>query len=495
MIIHLFRAFPRLFMFAGVLVFLVGIDLAPAWAAKAAEPVSNQPAAINPFSFILLELGLIVIVALIAHTLSRRYRLPVVLAELAIGIAIGNLLYWLDWSPLFFLIMHIGDAGELFKIVWNSNVSVAEAAGQIFTPAELSEGQVGGELVRALSQGVSPELVLMGIALWLFSNLGVVLLLFKLGLETQIKELVKAEPTAFLVSLTGAAAPFLLGLLVSSWLLSESSTSVHIFVAAALCTTSASISAQLFSNLNRQHSAEARLALDAAFIDDVIGVFLLAIMAAVALDNKTETSEILGLIISAVLFLAATALIVMQLFKRLPAFERSDEPHVKLLIPVAIVFLISWLSDLAQLGAISGAFIAGLILTGQRDSKEMIKQLITPLEKIFAPIFFVFVGMQVNLMLFLDPKIIWLTTLLAAAAILGKMATGLVARRTFDPRIVGLGMVPRGEAVLIFISVGKVLGIVSDSLFSVIVMMVIITNVMTPWALKRVFGRALSKGS
>jgi len=489
MTMPLFRAFSRLFMFAGVLVLLFGIDLSLAWSAEAAAPVSNQPAAINPFSFILLELGLIVIVALIAHTLSRRYRLPVVLAELAIGIAIGNLLYWLDWSPLFFLIMHIGDAGELFKIVWNSNVSVAAAAGQIFTPAELGEGQVGGELVRALSRGESPELVLMGIALWLFSNLGVVLLLFKLGLETRIKELVKAEPIAFLVSLTGVTEPFLLELLVSSWLLSESSTSVHIFVAAALCTTSASISAQLFSNLNRQHSAEARLALDAAFIDDVIGVFLLAIITTVALENKTETSEILGLIISAVLFLAATALLVMQLFKRLPAFQRSDEPHVQLLIPVVIVFLISWLSDLAQLGAIAGAFIAGLILTGQRDSKAMIEGLITPLEKIFAPIFFVFVGMQVNLMLFLEPKIIWLTVLLAAAAVLGKMAAGFVARRTFDPRIVGLGMVPRGEAVLIFISVGKVLGIVSDSLFSVIVMMVIITNVVTPWALQREFSR------
>lgn len=483
------RAFFRLLIFAGALVFLFGIDPSPAWSAEAAEPVSSQPPAINPFSFILLELGLIVIIALVAHTLSQRYRLPVVLAELAIGIAIGNLLYWLNWSPLFFLIMHIGDAGELFKIVWNSNASVAEAAGQIFTPAELSEGHVGSELVRALSQGESPELVLMGIALWLFSNLGVVLLLFKLGLETRIKKLVKAEPIAFLVSLTGAAVPFLLGLMVSSWLLSESSTSAHIFVAAALCTTSASISAQLFSNLNRQHSAEARLALDVAFIDDVIGVFLLAVITAVALENKTGTSEILGLIISAVLFLAATALLVMQLFKRLPPFERSDEPQVKLLIPVAIVFLISWFSDLAQLGAIAGAFIAGLILTGQRDAKEMIKQLIMPLEKIFAPIFFVFVGMQVNLMLFLDPEIIWLTSLLAAAAVLGKMAAGFVARHTFDPRIVGLGIVPRGEAVLIFISVGKVLGIVSDSLFSVIVMMVIITNVIAPWALQRVFGR------
>ena len=455
MIMPLFHAFSRLLICAGVLVFLFGINPDPAWSAEVAEPVSSPPATINPFSFILLELGLIVIVALIAHTLSRRYRLPVVLAELAIGIAIGNLLYWLDWSPLFFLIMHIGDAGEIFKIVWNSNVSVAEAAGRIFTPAELSEGQVGSELVRTLSRGESPELVLMGIALWLFSNLGVVLLLFKLGLETRIRELAKAEPIAFLVSLTGAATPFLLGLLVSTWLLSESSTSVHIFVAAALCTTSASISAQLFSNLNRQHSAEARLALDAAFIDDVIGVFLLAIITAVALENKTETSEILGLIISAILFLAATALLVVQLFKRLPPFERSDEPHIKLLTPVVIVFLISWFSDLAQLGAIAGAFIAGLILTGQRNAKKMIEGMITPLEKIFAPIFFVFVGMQVNLMLFLDAEIIWLTTLLAAAAVLGKMAAGFVARRTFDPRIVGLGMVPRGEAVLIFISVGR----------------------------------------
>jgi len=134
---------------------------------------------------------------------------------------------------------------------------------------------------------------------------------------------------------------------------------------------------------------------------------------------------------------------------------------------------------------VSSAFLAGVILNNLQDKRDTIKNLILPLEKIFAPVFFVFVGMQVNLKLFLDMEILALTLVFFLIALAGKVIAGYVAKRHSNPVAIGLGMIPRGEAVLIFISIGKILGTIDDTIFSVITMIVLLTNFIAPWAIDR----------
>jgi len=126
-----------------------------------------------------------------------------------------------------------------------------------------------------------------------------------------------------------------------------------------------------------------------------------------------------------------------------------------------------------------------MTLNNMQGTRDVTKDLIVQLERVFAPIFFVFVGMQVNLQLFADPEIIWLTLVLLIAAILGKGIAGFATRQKINNLAIGIGMIPRGEAVLVFISVGKLLGLIDDAVFSVIVVIVLASNFFAPWAIKR----------
>ncbi len=439
---------------------------------------------VNPFSFILLELGLVVIIALIAQVVSNHFRFPIVIGELLIGVIVGNLLYWLGWSPFFYLLMHLGDAGELFKSVWNSDLSVAQTAERLFDAANVSEDHPIAELVRSISGQAGPEFVVMVIALWIFSNFGVFLVLFKLGLETKLQDLIKAERTSFAISAVGAGVPFLLGLLVSWVLLSEYSSPVHIFVAASLCTTSAAITAQLFSEL-KAHDSESRVVLDAAYIDDVIGIFVLAILMGTALHERAGILDTLTLFTVGVLFFGAVIWLGKHCSRYMTEIPILTMANSKLIFPVAVIFIMSWIAEMLELGIVAGAFAAGLVLAENEHNKLNAEALIKPLETIIVPIFYVFVGMQVNLKTILEPKYLFLALLLSLAAIFGKLATSYVVRGSMNRLLIGLGMVPRGEAVLIFISVGKILGVIPDSIFSVLVIMVILTNFVAPWGLKR----------
>lgn len=448
--------------------------------------VIKQYSSMDPFSFILLEFGLIVILALFGHILSRHYRLPKVLGELLVGIVAGNLLYWLDWSPVFFMVMHISDAGQIFKAVWTSSLSVTDTVNHLYSPDNPETQAFVTRLSEVFTSNKSPALVLLGVALWMFSNFGVFLLLFKLGLETKVEEIIEAaEPLAFLVSAAGTLIPFFLGLLVGLWLLPEASASVHIFIAAALCTTSAVITTGMFSYLKKQDSREAKLVIHAAFLDDIFGMFFLSYIANIVLGETLNISEIISLFFYSALVFVGIIVVGKQLVKYIPLYYNFDESHTRILIPIMMVVMVSWLANVFNIGVISGAFMSGMILNNMQDKRGLIQDLIAPLEKIFAPIFFVFVGLQVNLKQFLHPEMIWLTIVLLIAAVLGKVAAGFVTKQNINRYAVGLGMIPRGESVLIFISIGKILGIIDDSVFSVIAVIVLATNFIAPWAINR----------
>lgn len=480
-----FKIQPRL---SAVIVstLLMTLTISLADAAELSSKLINQYSSINPFSFILLEFGLIIILALVGHILSRHYHLPKVLGELLIGIIAGNILYWLDWSPVFYMLMHMSDAGEVFKSIWTSNLSVADTVSKLYTPDQHETRAFVNRLTEVFTTNKSPALVLLGVALWIFSHFGVFLLLFKLGLETKTEEIINAaEPLVFQVFAIGTIVPFFLGLAASLWLLPEVTASVHVFIAAALCTTSSAITTGMFTYLNRYQSREAQLVINAAFLDDIFGMFFLSYIANIVMGEPLKISEILTLFFYSAFIFVGIIVLGKQLVKYIPRFYNFDESHTRILIPLMLVVLVSWLADLFDIGVISGAFMSGMILNNLEDKRGLTKDLIVQLEKIFAPIFFVFVGMQVNLKQFVKPDIIWMTIVLLIAALLGKAAAGFVTKQNVNRLVIGLGMIPRGESVLIFISIGKILGIINDAVFSVITVIVLATNFIAPWALKK----------
>jgi Kef-type K+ transport system membrane component KefB len=443
----------------------------------------------DPFSFILIELAVIILVAIIGRWAAIRFDQPAVLGELLIGVILGNVAYWLG-SPLSFFIMHLSDAGQIFDRIWLTGGTVLDAAKYIFPASELEPGGMGQRLVQIMTGPGANKFIIMGFSLWLFSNLGVIILLFMVGLESSVKEMLEVGPTATKVAIIGVVCPFILGLMASIWLLPDSGSPVHLFLAATFCATSVGITARVFKDLNKIQTNEAKIILGAAVVDDILALVILAIVVGIVTTGGIKLFEVGRILLFSIIFLGVI-IIYGERFIRwvLPYVSVLDRNNSKLLFPLALAFLLAWLSNLIELAAIVGAFAAGLILEDDQfamheDTKTTMEETIKPLETIFAPIFFVLMGMQVNLSTFLEKETLWLSLAFIVVAMLGKIVAGIPAGKGTDRTTVGIGMLPRGEVGLIFASIGKGLGVVTDSIFSAVVIMVIVTTLITPLLLK-----------
>lgn len=454
----------------------------------------------DPFTFILLELGFIIGLAMVGRNLANRFGQPSVLGELVIGVIVGNIGYWLG-APFFVLVMHLGNLTPLFEQTWRSGQSVPDAARELFTSAELQEGGVGAKLLSIVIGPGGPQLVDMGFALWIFSSLGVILLLFMVGLESSVLEMRQVGFRATLVAVIGVVAPFLLGFGFGLWLLPEAGTPAHLFLAATLCATSVGITARVFKDLDRVQTPEARVILGAAVIDDVLGLIILAVVVGIAQTGEVAGASVLRITALSVVFLGVVLVFGERLVRRAtPFFEALDRHHGKLLFPLGLAFIMAWIANLIELAAIVGAFAAGLIINEEyfteNSGEKKMEELIAPIEAIFAPVFFVLMGMQVNLGAFLQPSVLGVALAFTAAAIVGKIIAGIGAAPGSDRLSVGIGMIPRGEVGLIFASIGKAVGVVDDALFSAIVIVVIATTLVTPVALRwSLFRPRVAKGA
>lgn len=442
----------------------------------------------EPFSFILLELAFIIGMAAVGRGLALRLNQASVLGELIIGVLLGNIAYWLGY-PLATVVMHLDDAQKLIEEVWLTGASVNDAAGHIFSAKELAEGGIPHELISFLVGPHAMELLLMTMALWIFSNLGVILLLFMVGLENSVGEMIKVGPRSLVVSIMGVVAPFTLGFLVSLWLLPDISTSAHLFIGATLCATSVGISARVLKDLKRYKSNEARVILGAAVIDDILGLIILAIVIGIVSSGSVQIGEVARIVILSTAFIATVLIFGEKSVSWLVRgfYHTFNKMHFKLLFPLSLAFLMAAFANYIGLAAIIGAFAAGLIVSDEhfgKDSSPTTQELINPIQSLFAPVFFVLMGMQVNLETFLESETIFLATAFTVAAIVGKLVSGLSAGKGIDRLSVGIGMIPRGEVGLIFASIGKGLGVISDGVFSAIVIMVIVTTLITPILLK-----------
>jgi Kef-type K+ transport system membrane component KefB len=415
-----------------------------------------MPAAhIEPIAFVLLTLAIILAAARLGGSVAERFSQPAVLGELLVGVVLGNL-------P--------GLAG---------NWSV----------------QVRGDPMIGLLAGV-----------------GAVVLLFEVGLESTLREMLRVGMRSLVVAVLGVVAPWVLGFLVGRLLLPDHSVYVHVFLGATLTATSVGITARVLRDLGQAQSLEARIILGAAVIDDVIGLVILAVVGSIISAADHGTSLSLG---------AATIVLAKALFFLVGAFSigafttprlfqvaaRLPGRGTLLTTGLAFCFLLASLASLIGLAPIVGAYAAGLILeeahyTDFVDKGEhRLEELVRPISVLLVPIFFVLMGMRVELGAFLQPGVLGLAAALTIVAIVGKQicAFGGIGAPV-DRTAIGIGMIPRGEVGLIFANIGLGLTvrgehIVDERIFAAVVVAVMMTTLVTPIALKARFARVSRRRS
>lgn len=386
----------------------------------------------------------------------------------------------------------------------------AVRAGQPAVLGELVGGIVIGNLALAGIHGL--DWLRSDRTLSILAELGVIVLLFEVGLESTVDQMRRVGASSFLVALIGVVTPFALGWLVGAWLLPGHSTYVHVFLGAVLTATSVGITARVLRDLNATASVEARIILGAAVIDDVLGLVILAavsgVIAAADRGGAGVSALAIGWIAAKALgFLAGAVILGMVVAPHLLRLAAKIRvPGILLTSGLLFCFLLSYVTALAGLAPIVGAFAAGLILEGshferfEESRSRSLESFLHPISSILAPIFFVLTGIRVDLATLADPSVLGLAACLTLAAWVGKQACSLaVLERGVDRLTIGLGMVPRGEVGLIFANIGATLmiggeRIITPATYSAVVIMVIVTTLVTPpslqWSLARYRRRA-----
>jgi Kef-type K+ transport system membrane component KefB len=335
----------------------------------------------------------------------------------------------------------------------------------------------------------------------MIARLGVIILLFEVGLESTVGEMLRVGRTALSVAVLGVLAPFALGWGVGALLLPDSGPYVHAFLGATLCATSVGITARVFQDLGHSKSAEARVILGAAVIDDVLGLVILAVVTGMItradVSGGFSAVAVLAVLAKAIVFLVGSLVLGVLLSPRIfSTASRIRARGVLLATGLSFCFLLSWAAGAVGLAPIVGAFAAGLILEDvhyrgfvARDERAL-GELVRPLVDFLAPVFFVLMGMRTDLRVFAEPSVLGLAAALVVAAVIGKQACALgVFQAGVDRWSVGLGMIPRGEVGLIFANIGLSLSIggrpiMDAATFSAVVVVVLVTTLVTPPALK-----------
>jgi Kef-type K+ transport system membrane component KefB len=393
---------------------------------------------------------------------------------------------------------------------------VAKLGGELFErfkqPAVLGE-LLGGMLLGALAlAGVGAfETLKTDAVVGALAEIGVVVLLFEVGLESDFGELMKVGLSSLLVALLGTVGSFLLGWGVAKLFLPDAPMLTRIFVGAAITATSVGITARVLRDLGRLQTPTARIILGAAIIDDVVGLVVLAVMkGAVEASSSGARLSVVGVAViaaKAAAFLAgavvAGKLVVPQVFAGAGKLEGRG---VILALAVSICFAMAWAAAAVGLAAIIGAFAAGLLLEEAHfeklphHTKHDLRELLQPVSQLLVPLFFVLVGLRVDLRVFARPQVLAFAGALTLAAILGKQACALgVVERGANRLAVGLGMIPRGEVELIFAGLGATLlltnaqgarePVVSPTTYGAIIITVVLTTLVTPPALKWTMAR------
>jgi Kef-type K+ transport system membrane component KefB len=389
----------------------------------------------------------------------------------------------LTWSALAAMIL----AGKLG----------GELALRLRQPAVLGEllaGVILGNLPLAGLEGAA-----RGPAIAFAAELGVMLLLFQVGLESSVREMVRVAPRAGAVALLGVVFPSILGVGASRLLLPDVALPVHLFIGATMCATSVGITASVLKDAGALASPEARIILGAAVIDDVLGLIVLAIVSAIAVTaggapEPIVIARITGTAIAFVVGALVLGLFAFRRVYRVAAVLRA--PHVLGAVSVAACLVLASASAASGLAAIVGAYAAGLLLDDvsvapfsdeTSSGVHKVEGFVAPIVAVFAPVFFVRTGMGVHLA-GLGGSSLLLAAVLVVTGVVGKVAAGIAARGPVDRLAIGLGMIPRGEVGLIFADAGARLvtggrPLFSQEIYAALVVAVFVTTLVAPPAL------------
>jgi len=356
-----------------------------------------------------------------------------------------------------------------------------ERIGQTAVLGELLAGVIIGPGVLGL--------VHESAALHVLAELGVLILLFEVGLESDVHDLLRAGLQATLVALVGVAAPFTVGYGVMHWL--GYPALVAVFVGATFTATSVGITARVLADLGRLQDAAAKVVLGAAVVDDILGLIILAVVTGVAQTGGVSLGSVVTLSTKAMIFLVLAILVGIRLAPTSIGWIGGLKARGTLIV-YSVIFAVALaaVADLIGLATIIGAFAAGLVLA-TTERRAHIEERIKPVADLLVPVFFVTVGMKVHpamLNPFAENAQLGIAVLLTVVAVASKLVAGLVV---YQPGVrrwpVGVGMVPRGEVGLIFAGAGLAAGVIAEDLYSALVVVVMLTTFVAPPWLKLLY--------
>ncbi len=409
----------------------------------------------NEVAKVLLGLIVILLAAKLGGDMFERFRQPAVLGELVLGMVLGNMML------------------------------------------------VGVDFFEPFKHSLTLEVL---------AEIGVIILLFTVGLETSISEMKKVGAASFMVASFGVVAPFFLGWGVGILFLPEHSTYVHIFIGATLTATSVGITARVLKDIKKIQTREAKIILGAAVIDDIMGLIILAVVTGIISAANTGgegigSFKIFIIVAKAVGFIIGAIIVGQWLMPKIfTVGSKLKGDGVLLSIALMVCFLLAYLAGKIGLAPIVGAFAAGLILdklsykTFTDRGEGHIEDLIEPIGIFLIPVFFVQMGMKVDLTTFTHTSILAFAAVMTVAAIIGKQVCALaVFDKTINRTAIGLGMIPRGEVGLIFAAIGAKLildgsPVIDSGTYSAVVIMVMVTTLVTPPLLKISMLKGAKKG-
>jgi len=428
----------------------------------AAEPAADEAPLV--LAGVLLSLIVVYLAAKIGGEFCVRINLPSVLGELVGGVVVGV-------SALNLLVFPGGETTAANSLI----IQFLQTTAGLSPESALGVFQAESEVISVLSE------------------IGVIILLFEIGLESNLKELLRVGPQAAAVAVVGVVVPFVAGTVGLIGLFGVP-TIPAVFAGAALTATSIGITAKVLAEIQRLSSAEGQIIIGAAVLDDVLGIIVLAVVASLAKTGEIEVSNVIYLIVSAAVFLVGSILLGRLLSPYFVALVNRLQTRGQLLISSLIfTFTLAYIGDVIHLEAILGAFAAGLILAETEKRSELEEQVL-PIADMLVPIFFVVVGARTDISV-LNPinpdnrEGLIIAAFLMVVAFFGKLVTGLAVfgKPNINRLAIGVGMIPRGEVGLVFVAVGSATGVLSKALEAAIIVMVILTTFVAPALLRVVF--------
>ncbi|HMS60770.1 MAG TPA: cation:proton antiporter [Solirubrobacteraceae bacterium] len=374
-------------------------------------------------------------------------------------------------TDLFVVLLAAKLGDELFKRIHQPTVVGEILAGVVIGPSVLG-------------------LVDLGEVLGVFSELGVIFLLFWVGLETRLSDLRSVGRTALLVAVLGVVFPGIAGFALGE--LRGEDTATSAFFAAALVATSVGITSAVLAELGAVRTRPGRTILAAAVVDDILAILVLSVAVGIAADGSVDAA---GIALTAGLSFAFVAFVALgggSLLRGRPGLltvpRFADSP----LLPAVLLCLgLAVVAGEVGLAGIIGAFLAGMVISESPD-RDAVENEVGPLYAFFPPFFFAAIGIQLDLGALADGATLLLLAGVTTLAVVTKLAGGWLGARGLGARdalVVGVGMIPRGEVGIIVASIGAAEGVINDRLFAVIVGMAIVTTLIVPPALRVMLAR------